>query len=61
MNKKKDYINLPIFKDGTFFKIDCKKKIIHHKLHYAGHTEIVKIKIKSNRSYVSLIHAQTCV
>ena len=24
-------------------------------------TKIVKIKIKSNRSYVSLIHAQTCV
>ena len=35
--------------------------IIHRKLHYAGHTKIVKIKIKSNRSYVSLIHAQTCV
>ena len=33
--------------------------IIHRKLHYAGHTKIVKIK--SNRSSVSLIHAQTCV
>ena len=46
--------------DNTFSCTNYwKNKIIHHKLHYAGHTKIVKIK--SNRSSVSLIHAQTCV